>query len=91
MSNDTFTKDPNAVLDYTWDWSAWLEVGETIAAATVTVSTGMVCDSSTFDTTTVTAWISGGTAGSGYKATCRVTTSRGRIDDRTIYLVCRER
>lgn len=83
-----FVKDPNAVLDYQWDWSEWLAVGETIASHTVTVPTGLTLDSSTASTTTVTAWLSGGTAGTTYTVTCRVTTSAGRTDDKSITVLC---
>lgn len=31
---DSYIKDPNAVLDYQWDWSAWLPDDDTIASAT---------------------------------------------------------
>jgi hypothetical protein len=84
---DTFYKDPEAVLDYVWDWSDWLEVGETIVTALVTVPTGLVLDLQTNTTTTVTAWLSGGTIGNGYAVNCHITTTTGREDDRTIYIV----
>lgn len=88
---DTFVKDPDAVLDYTWDWSAWLASGETITSADVTVPTGIVKNSDSHTTTTVTAWLSGGTDGTGYRVTCRVTTSQGRTDDRSITISCHQR
>ena len=35
----TAQKDPNAVLDYSVDWTAWLlDVADTIASATVTAT-----------------------------------------------------
>ncbi len=88
---DTFIKDPNAVLDYTWDWSEWLTGAETISSATVTAPTGLTLDSQSNTTTTVTAWLSGGTAISEYAVSCRIVTSDGRTDDRTITIVCKER
>ena len=90
MTN-VFDKDPNAVLDYQWDWSAWLETGETISTALVTVPTGLTLDSQVDTTTSVTAWLSGGTAGTGYAVLCHITTSAGREDDRQIIIRCRER
>ena len=80
-----YTKDPDAVLDFTFDWSEWLADGETISSHTVTVS-GVTRDSSTNTTTTVTAWISGGTVSAPATVACRVTTSAGRTDERTISL-----
>jgi len=87
----TFIKDPDAVLDYQWDWAAWLETGETITAGTVTATSGLTIDSQTAATTDVTAWLSGGTAGQVYPVTCHVTTSAGRVDDRTILIHVEER
>ena len=90
MSN-VFDKDPNAVLDYQWDWSTWLATGETITDAVITMPTGLTKDSQVDADTTVTAWISGGTAGTGYQVLCHIETSEGREDDRSIYLRCKER
>lgn len=90
MSN--YLKDPDAVLDYTWDWTAWLADSETIADATVTTNTDTITiDSQTATDTAVTAWLSGGTTGTVYVLTCHITTNQGRQDDRTIRITIRER
>jgi hypothetical protein len=84
-------KDASAVLDYVWDFGTqgtWLGA-DTIASATVT-GTGCTVDSSTNTTTTVTAWISGGTTVNP-SATCHITTAGGRQDDRTIVFDITER
>lgn len=88
---NVFDKDPNAVLDYQWDWSDWLAASETISSASLIVDTGITLDSQDDTDTTVTAWLSGGTAGDGYRVVCRITTNQARIEDRSIYLICRER
>ena len=88
---EQFTKDPDAVLDYSFGWDEWLEDGDTIASATVTADAGITLDSQSNTTTLVTAWLSGGTALEHYKVTCRVTTTEGRTDDRTILIRVRER
>ncbi|NIQ10461.1 MAG: hypothetical protein GWO10_16315 [candidate division Zixibacteria bacterium] len=89
----TMTKDPNAYLDYKWDWDSWLASLEIISTATFVLSSGLTVG--TYDITdagkSVTAWISGGTDTSAEEATCRITTDAGRIDDRTIILEIRER
>lgn len=90
MTN-VFDKDPNAILDYQWDWADWLAVGETISTAVFTVPTGLTLSSQSNTTTTATAFLSGGTVDDGYKVTCRITTNQGRTEDRSIYLRCRER
>lgn len=87
----TFVKDPNAVLDYRVDWSAWLPEGDTIDTSTWTVPSGINKDSESNDTTSATVWLSGGTAGVNYQLVNRVTTAGGRTDDRTITISVREK
>jgi hypothetical protein len=90
MSND-FVKDPDAVLDYQWDWSDWLAESETISTATVTAPDGITLASTAKSANAVTAWLSGGTAGVDYEVTCRIVTNQSRTDDRTIRIACRNR
>ena len=90
MEQPSFIKDPQAVLDYRWDWSAWLGA-DTIATATITVPTGITKDSQTNTTTAVTAWLSGGTVRTSYAVTCRIVTAAGRTDERSITIVVAER
>lgn len=85
-----FTKDPDAVLDYEFDWSAWLGT-DTIATHTVTASAWLTVDSTEATTTTVTAWLSGGTDGASYAVTCHIVTAAGREDDRTATITVQER
>lgn len=91
----TIEKDPNAVLDYKFDWSDWLAVGETITSASVTATTGLTVDSSsiTDTSTSVTVWLSGGTPQVDYTLRCRVTTSNSpaRVDDRSVLIRVIER
>lgn len=89
--SSSYVHDPDSVLDYEWDWAAWLAEGETIATAQVIVPAGLVLDSESNTGTTVTAWISGGTAGETHMVTARITTTQGRTDDRSIWLITRER
>ena len=85
-------KDPQAVLDYIFDWSAWL-AGDTISTQTLTSDDGITIDSSVVggENTNVTAWVSGGTAGKSYRVTSRVTTVGGRTDERLIVILVRDR
>lgn len=87
-----FLHDPQAVLDYKFDWSAWLEDGETIIAHQVT-GDGVTVDSSsvTDGGTSVTAWVSGGTATVGSRVTCQITTTLGRVDERSMLLYVEDR
>jgi len=82
MSNKTFYKDPQAVLDYTIDWADWLET-DLISTSTWTVPSGLTEGTHTNTTTTTTAWISGGTEGVVYEITNHIVTAAGREDDRS--------
>lgn len=88
-----FTKDPSAVLDYKFDWSSWLAAGETISTRTVTPATGITVDSSSItDTnTSVTVWLSGGTAETEYTIACKIVTSAARTDERTLTIRVEDR
>ena len=80
-------KDPDSTLDFGFDWEDWLDdVTDTIAASTWTVPAGLTKDSDTFDDTTTTIWLSGGTAGTWYTCVNHITTAAGREDDRSLYI-----
>ena len=58
MSN-TFLKDPDATLDYAFDWSGWLQSGETISSYAITVDSGITKESDSQSSGVVTVWLSG--------------------------------
>ena len=93
MVDKTFPKDPDAVLDYKFDWKSenWLGAAETITARTVTVETGLTKDSDSEAAGIVTVWLSGGTAGESYSVACEIVTSDLRTDERTIQIDVMER
>lgn len=92
-------KDPNAVLDYAFDWSAWLALNgsDQIAGVEFIADASLTVESQAFDTTTATVWLSGGTkpatGPNKLRVTCRITTNNTppRIDDRSIFLRIVER
>lgn len=91
MAATDHKKDPDAVLDWVWDWNEWLDEGETITTSTFIPSVGITVDSETNTTKTATVWLSGGTAGQVYQVTNRITSSAGRTDDRSITIRVVER
>ena len=102
MPQPQFVKDPDAVLDYKFDWAAstngtgdsdWLAAGETISSHTIDADTGITVDSSaqTDTNTSVTVWLSGGTAGNTYSVRCEIVTSASRTDERTMKILVEER
>lgn len=80
-----FKKDPDAVLDFGFDWSEWLDsdISEVISTSTWTVPSGIDGDNESHDDSTTMIWISGGTAGATYLITNKITTSAERIDERS--------
>lgn len=48
------------------------------------MSAGLVKNSDSFSATSTTVWLAGGTPGTPYSVANRITTSVGRIDERTI-------
>lgn len=94
----TIDKDPNAVLDYVFNWAEWLATtGDTIASASIIINDGvasaLTLDTKTNTPTSVTAWLSGGVVGTKVKVTCRITTvsSPARNEDRSVYVKVKER
>lgn len=87
-------KDPDAKLPFTVDWSLWLtNEGDTAATATWIVEPGIVQETNPAPALVdgkATVWLSGGTAGLVYSVTCRLTTTGGRIDDRTLRITIRD-
>ena len=88
-----FSKDPQAVLDYAFDWNAWLESGETISDFDLTSSPGITIDQvkSSQANGIVTAWLEDGTDQRNYDVTCHIVTSLDREDDRTVIIEVRHR
>lgn len=90
----SFIKSADETLDYLVDFASltngrgdtdWLQSGETISSAVVTVASGITKDSdSVTDTnTSVTVWLSGGTAGNSYRVDVAATTTAARIVERS--------
>jgi hypothetical protein len=92
------TKDPDAVLNYGFDWAdggandgattdtGWLQ-SDTITGSAWAVSgpdAALVVDSDTNDDTSTAATLSGGTAGRTYTVTNHITTASGNEDDRSL-------
>ena len=85
----TYTKDPDAKLDYSVDWTSWLNTGATVDSVTWLVPSGLTNESESLSGAVATVILSGGTAGQQYQITCRVTDSAGLIDDRSFMIRCK--
>lgn len=80
-------KDPDAVLDYSIDWSLVLgsvQPADTITSSSWVVDSGIVQDSDSYTPSTSTVWLSGGTLGLLAEVVNTVVTVGGRTHVRTI-------
>lgn len=89
-------KDANDVKDYSLDFTEWLSDSgdDTIASCTVTADPLLTVNNVSFDATTATVWLAGGTgATQPLQVTFRITTNNSppRIHDQSIYLKIIER
>jgi hypothetical protein len=84
-------KDPQAILDFGFDYEEWLD-GDTITASAWAISgpDAVLVGTSppaTFNTISTTVWLSAGTVGESYVVTNHITTALGRQDDQCLYVV----
>lgn len=89
MSITLYTKDPDAVLDYVFDWSSFLGA-DTITSVSWGIPAGITSVTTSNTTTTATIWLSGGTLNTRYAIRNRIITTGGRTNDRTIYIKVRD-
>jgi hypothetical protein len=83
-------KDAQAQLTYTFDWSTWLDAGDTIDSVEYSVAarrndpTPIVIESSGLTDSNSDTYVelSGGQAEKTYIVTCKVTTANGLVDRR---------
>lgn len=79
----SFIKDPQEELDYTVDWSDWLDA-DTISTSSWDAADGIDIENESDTATTATVWLSGGTVGTSYRVTNTIVTAAGRTGERTI-------
>lgn len=86
-------KDPEAQLSYTFDWSNWVETGDTISTVEYTVAARRNDPTPpTIDTSGVSGsyktfvTLSGGQVNKTYIVTAKVTTGDGLVDRRNFRL-----
>jgi hypothetical protein len=91
-----YVKDPQAKLNYGFDWDGespgpWLATGATISTSTWTVPAAITKVSDPKTTTTTTIVLSGGTVGEKYVLTNHIVASDAQEDDRSMQVEIRER
>lgn len=91
---DSYSKAPDARLDYGKDWGPFLATtdGDTITTASweLPIPVGLTIEDQGMMLNVHRAFISGGTLGECYRVTSRVVTAQGRIDLSSILVLIRE-
>ncbi|MCV2365518.1 hypothetical protein LNV23_18880 [Paucibacter sp. DJ1R-11] len=86
---------PGAKLDVVWDWSGWLEAGESIISKDVLPADGLTLRSQSLPSpSSVLAWLElaeSAAIGAQLGAKCRIVTSLGRVELREVRLVAMQR
>jgi hypothetical protein len=82
-----FIQDPQAVLDYPFDWSTRLGDDPIQTSTFVSDSGFMVESDAILDSSNTIVWLSGGTRNKRYAVTNHIVTVGGRDDDWTIYVL----
>lgn len=100
MSQSLFKKDPQAKLDYGFDWEDWLEENESISTSdwSVETDTGSSDDliiastpSPTVSSGHTTVWVKDGVTEKKYDVKNTIETDQGRIDERTLTIWIKQR
>lgn len=85
-------KDPDSTVDFGVDWTDYLaNNNDALAGSTWVVPAGLEEVSSSFTEDHAFVWLSGGTVGSTYTVTNRITTAGGRTEDESIFVMIEER
>lgn len=83
--------DPEAIKDYSIDWTDNLPNGDSIATSVWSAENGILASAPDADTSIATIWLAPGTVteGKAYRITNKITTAQGRTDRRSFRLVVR--
>jgi hypothetical protein len=92
-------KDPQSTLDYTVDWSSWINTADTLSTSTWAIETiagdasPLASTSTALDTTNhlTHVWVTAGTAGDNYRITNTVTTVAGLTEERYFRIFVKDR
>lgn len=101
-SRQKFKKDPASTLDYIIDYAEWLVEGDFIVASGWVIES-IAGDPAPlvevpppnlqpeFEALLARVWLAAGTRGNTYTCTNSVTTSDGRVDERSIFIEVRNK
>lgn len=88
---DNFEKQPGETKVYGFDYTDFLTAhADTIASIAISAEPGVTLGASSFLGGRVKVLVSGGTDGTGYKITCRATTTGGLVEEADIQVAVKE-
>lgn len=84
-------QNPGVYLDFSLDYSQWLENDDFLVSGSVSVSpSSLTMNFSFLETPYLTSWVSGGVSGTIYAITYSIQTQEGRAIQETAWLPCEE-
>lgn len=91
LPENRWIKRPTSVLDYTFDWSKWLGVNETILSHIITIAptnhnNNLILDSTIETDRQITVWLSSGRRNAKYTVSCLINTSEFRTETASIII-----
>jgi hypothetical protein len=89
-----FDKDPDATVDYGFDWSGWLKTDEITSSnwsLTPDEPDGLSIEDNAYTSSTTTVWLSKGIVAHVYTVTNQIATLAGRTDRRSFLIAVVER
>ena len=84
-------KDPDSRVDYGFDWSDWMQTLDTIVGSSWTLPSGLTTDENSYTDDTTVVWLLGGITDTLYDVSNEITTSDGRIENKTFTIYCKEK
>ena len=82
---------PGAILDYAFNWTEWLQQGETILTSAWVITPSLTLNNEQNQSGVTSVFVNGGAVNKIYYLTNTITTSVGRTDSRTIVLSCQNK
>lgn len=87
QSNEDWSKTPESLLDYAFDWSEWLNPTDEIKSKeTIITPDGLTIKQDSTFNGVHTIWLSGGSLSTKYKITSKITTEDGRQEQASRFI-----
>lgn len=86
-SSESYTnKDPDDILDYSFDWSEWVESNnDSINSYSFIQDGNLTLTNQLLNDNIISVFVAGGVLNSTSYLTCRIVTNAGRRKDKTLF------